>query len=179
MTTQKNKAARAEETKQEKRDRLVDPALDSVEEQRAVQASNPTLQTNMTAARKQEYENRKRELQGDITGLQRMKDRAARGYAEAAKQGYDRIYDRLLKLGQVLADEFGESITLPAYDPPVNSLPSKVVTIAPRSAAEQAQAGAYRETKGMGKSGKGGPAPGAGFGTAADDAWLNVQGVKP
>lgn len=177
MTTQKNKAARAAETKEEKRERLHDPSLDSVEEHREVQASNPTLQQNMSAARKQEFENRKRELAGEITGLQRMKDRAARGYSEASRAGYDRIYDRLTRLAQVLADEYGEAITIPDYDPPVNALPSKVRTIAPRSASEQAKAHVYRETKGMGPSGKGGPAPGL-PGTDAGDAWLHVQGVK-
>lgn len=175
MTTHKSKAARAAETKEEKRTRLADPALDSVEEQRAVQASNPTLQANITAARKQAFENQKRLLQAEISGLQRMKDRAARGYSEAAKVGYDRIYDRLLRLGQVIADDFGEAVTIPDYDPPVNGLPSNVKTIQPRSAAEQAAGSAYRETKGMGPSGKGGPAPGF-PGSDADAAWLNVQG---
>jgi hypothetical protein len=177
MTNHKNKSARATETREEKRKRLADPALDSVEEQRAIQDANPTLQQNMTAARRQEFENRKRELAGDIAGLQRMKDRAARGYSGAAKAGYDRIYQRLLRLGQVLADEFGETVVIPDYDPPLDSLPSKVHTITPRSVAERATDGRYRETKGLGPSGKGGPAPGF-PGTDADQAWLNVQGAK-
>jgi hypothetical protein len=177
MTTQRNKTARAAETKQEKIERLKDPALDSVEEQRAVQDSNPTLQSNMTAARKQTFDNQKRLLEAEITGLQRMKDRAARGYSEASRTGYDRIYQRLLRLGQVIADDFGEAITIPDYDPPVNALPSKVKTIQPRSAAEQAAGSTYRETRGMGPSGKGGPAPGF-PGSDADAAWLSVQGAK-
>jgi hypothetical protein len=176
MTTQKNQAARRQETKQEKRGRLVDPALDSAEEQRAVQASNPTLQANMTAARKQEFDNRKSELQGDITGLQRMKDRAARGYSAASRAGYDRIYQRLTRLAQVLADQFGHEVSIPEYDPPVEGANVKMRTVAPRSAAERASEGAYHETKGMGPSGRGGPAPGY-PGTDADDAWLNVQGA--
>jgi hypothetical protein len=177
MTTVKNKAARAAETKEERRTRLADPALDSVEEQRAVQDSNPTLQANMSAARKLEYQNRRRELEGDIRNLARMKDRAARGYVEAARAAYDRVYARLTRLGQVLADEFGETVVIPAYDPPINELPTNVTTIKPRSAAERATDGKYRETMGLGPSGKGGPAPGF-PGTDADQAWLNVQGAK-
>lgn len=177
MTTQKNQAAQRQETKEERRLRLTDPALDSVEEQRAVQLSNPTLQAQIRAARKQEFENQKRLLEADISGLQRMKNRAALGYSEASRQGYDRIYARLERLGQVLADEFGEAVTIPDYDPPVSGLPSNVKTIQPRSAAERATAGAYRETKGMGPSGKGGPAPGF-PGSDANEAWLNVQGAK-
>jgi hypothetical protein len=177
MTTHKNKAARATETKEEKRTRLADPALDSVEEQRAVQASNPTLQQNMSAARKQTYDNQKRLLEAEFLGLKRMKDRAARGYVQAARAGYDRIYDRITRLAQVIADDFGEAITVPAYDPPVDVMPSNVTTIKPRSAAERAAESTYRETKGMGPSGKGGPAPGY-PGSDADAAWLSVQGAK-
>lgn len=176
MTTHKNKAARAAETKEEKRTRLADPALDSVEEQRAVQASNPTLQANMSAARKTQYDNDMRQLTGDITALKRMKDRAARGYVQAARAGYDRVYARLTRQAQVIADEFGHSVDIPAYDPPVDALPKEVTTIKPRSAAERAAESTYKETKGMGPSGKGGPAPGF-PGTDADQAWLSVQGT--
>ena len=179
MTTQKNRAARVQETREAKRTRLVDPALDAAaEEQRELQANNATLQANMTAARKLEFDNRKRELDGEIRNLQRMKDRAARGYVEAARAGYDRTYQRLTRLAQVIADDFGQAVTIPDYDPPVDGMPSKVTTIQPRSAEARAADGSYRETKGMGPSGRGGPRPGF-PGTDANNAWLNVQGAKP
>jgi predicted secreted protein len=180
VSTIKNQAARAQETREQKRTRLADPALaGSVENQRQDQASNITLQINMTAARKQEFENRKRMLDADIVGLKRMKDRAARGYTEAAKAGYDRIYERGKQLAQVLADTYGIAVSYPPYDPPTNVISGEVVTIKPRSAEERAAEGAYRETKGMGPSGKGsGVLPGY-PGTDAGTAWLNVQGVKP
>ena len=177
MTTHRNKAARASETRQEKRERLADPALDTVERQRELQANNPTLQTNMTAARKQEFENRKRELEGEIRNLRRMKDRAERGYVEAAKAGYERTYQRLTRLAQILADEFGQAVSVPSYDPPVDAMPKNVTTIQPRGAEARAADGTYRETRGMGPSGKGGPLP-AFPGTDAGNAWLNVQGAQ-
>ncbi|MGH9642369.1 MAG: hypothetical protein ACRD3Q_08070, partial [Terriglobales bacterium] len=117
MTTQRNKAARAAETREEKRKRLADPALANAgAERRQEQDGNQALQAGLSAARKQECENRKRELTGEIRNLKRMQDRALCGYTEAARAGYIRTYDRLARLAQVIADEFGESVTIPAYD---------------------------------------------------------------
>ncbi len=178
MTTYKNIDARRAETREEKRQRLADPALDStVEDVRAVQAGNSTLQAGIAAARKQELENRRRQLDADIVGLRRMADRAARGYVQASRNGYDRIYERVTHLAQVLADEFGQSIDIPAYDPPTDGRSGKTLTVVPRSAAAREHDGAYRETGGRGPSGQAGPEPGI-PGTDANTAWLNFQGVK-
>jgi hypothetical protein len=170
MTTHRNKAARQQETREERRQRLADPASNVVEEQRQKQADNLTLQINVTAARKQEFENRKRELDADIIGLQRMRDRAARGYAEAARAGYDRIYSRVLRLAQVIADEFDHEVPVPQYDPPTDGRTVQMISVKPRSVQGQAADRSYVETGGKGKSGKGLPLKGPG--SQIDPDWI-------
>ncbi len=176
MTTYKNIDARRAETPEERRQRLADPALDNaVEDRRAIQDSNLTLQQGIAAARKQEFENRKLQLDSDIIGLRRMTDRAARGYVKASRDAYCRIYERVERLAQIMADEFGHGVDIPAFDPPTDGRSGNTRTVEPRSVAARVQDSFYRETGGKGPSGRAGPEPGV-PGSDANTAWLNFQG---
>jgi hypothetical protein len=145
----------------------VDPeSADRETERREALAENTTLQTNIANAHAQELANRRGELTASFSDLQRMK--SSTGNLQAAYEGYCRVYRRIERLATVIAGITGESIEVPEFDPP-QVLSTKTRMIGPPASTAEVvtrpdgtkvtvdKAGAYRETKGMGKSGRGGP----------------------
>ena len=122
---------------------------------------------------------------------------------QPSRDNYDRAYDAMETVAQRWANATGESVTLPIRDaaaplpaellawaqslavalqehdieiPPLAE-PSQVVIIGPKYANPLLTAqGVVAKPAGMGKSGKGGPAPGY-PGSDANNAWLATQGA--
>ena len=129
-------------------------------------AANESHTTRVRAAEAQELANRRGELTASFSDLQRMK--SSQGNLQAAYDGYVRVYRRIERLATVICGVTGETIEIPAFDPP-QVLSQKTRTIGPAPSTAEVitrpdgskvtidPATAYRETKGMGKSGKGGP----------------------
>lgn len=137
-----------------------------------------------------------------LSGAQADVDRTAlkKSLNQQSRDAYDRAYDRLERAARVHADETGNVVSIPVRDPPA-ALPDELHMWARSVAAALAKhniaipalpvpslmrdihpgpgqyaAGQYRETLGMGKSGKGAPPPNF-ANPDANAAWLNVQGV--
>ena len=152
---------------QTKRKIKVDPEAASQEaERRESLATNESHTVRIRAAEAQELSNRRGELTASFSDLQRMK--SSQGNLQAAYDGYRRVYSRIERLASVICGLTGESIDVPDYDPPlVLSVktrrigpPASTAEIVVRDDATTATIDpttAYRESLGMGKSGKGGP----------------------
>ena len=143
-------------------------------------AANESHATRVRAAEAQELANRRGELTASFADLQRMK--TSRGSLQAAYDGYVRVYRRIERLATVICGVTGESIEVPAFDPP-QVLSQKTRTIGPAPSTAKVivrddgttvtvdTAKAYKETKGKGPSGRGTagiPIPGS----AADHNWV-------
>ncbi len=125
-------------------------------------------------AKNQERRNRLAEIESEIANVARMKSYDGRGSKRAVRDGYDRAYARLERRATDFATAFGESVTIPEYDPPPLPDEGGSRTIAPGVAPT----GRYQETQGM-KSGHGKPRPSGAIegsmvltaGSQADTAW--------
>jgi hypothetical protein len=145
----------------------VDPHAEAQEtERREALAANAPHTERVRQAEAQELANRRGELTASFADLQRMK--SSQGNLAAARAGYDRVYQRIERLATLIAGLTGESIEVPDYDPlAVLSTKTRVIGPPPSTAEVITRpdgskvtvdtAKAYRESKGMGKSGKGGP----------------------
>ncbi|MGH7225916.1 MAG: hypothetical protein ACRELF_22080, partial [Gemmataceae bacterium] len=111
------------------------------EQRREEQRNNAPLQAGIAAAKAQAQANRRNELTGELAALQRMK--LGQGSPRANRDGYDRVYARLTRLAQSIADDTGAAVSIPEYDPPIVPGEGKQTTIKPRSAAEQIAATQY------------------------------------
>ena len=161
----------------------VDPEAEQQEAtRRAELGGNNAYRRGVLAAQAQERANVQSALTTALADLKRVS--LKRDTTVAARDAYDRCYSRVVKAAEraalALVGSIGEDgkvitgpkITIPAWLPPPTPAAEQTVSIgAPRADAS------YRESKGMGKSGRGGPAPGE-SGTDAHEAWLNVQGAK-
>lgn len=172
---------------QQKRPLPPDPEAAAKEAERIeILATNTSHQARVTAAQAQELANRQRELESEFANLQRMK--TARGSMQAAYDGYCRVYQRIERLAGVLAAEYEREISIPVFDPPplpgalntrsvgVPKSPVELVTRPDGTKATVDTSQAYRETRGVGPSGKG--IPRVIPGSAADHDWVDTAGVK-
>jgi hypothetical protein len=160
----------------------VDTVLEEREaDRRADLAGNQAYQRGLAAAQRTELANRRAELKTAFADLHRMK--TARGSVEASRAGYDRVYARIERLAQVIAGVTGESVEIPAYDPPavlaaatrrIGPKPATgaVVTRPDGTTATIDPSTAYVERGGRGPSGRGVPGP-AVPGSAADHEWAD------
>lgn len=173
MTSYKQRDARAQETPQAKRERLADPALaDSVEEQRSIQESNPTLQQNKRQAAADISDNLRRALEGAIAAVKVATP--GRDIDTNGRFRYDRNYQRMREAARQVVLQSGKPVSVPAYLP----APAQTELTAELGPEDFRASSAYRETLGMGPSGRGGPLPGY-PGSDQDNAWLAVQGEVP
>lgn len=129
-------------------------------------------QRGMHSAGELEKSNRRGELTQNLKDLKRVT--VNRDLNQPSRDAYDRKWRAVYAMAQRFATAYSEDVQVPAYLPPPEVTAVDVVTVKPGAPPD----GRYKETGGLGPSGKGGPLPGA-PGTDADIAWLSVQGVKP
>ena len=134
-------------------------------------AQNSTLQSGIARARALDIENRRGELTAAFSDLRRMKLSASQGNFQASVAGYGRVYQRIQRLALAIANATGQAVDVPEFDPPTDDMGARMSTIQPADVAP----GLYKETGGLGPSGKGlpsaAPAPDSGLGTE-DGQWL-------
>jgi len=151
----------------------VDPGAEAQEAERRESLNvNAPYQRGVVHAESLEKSNRRGELAQNLADLKRVT--LKRDTTQPARDAYDRKWRAVYAMAERFATAFGETVSMPAYLPPPQATAESTVAIEPGKPAD----GSYRETKGMGPSGKGGPLPGF-PGSDADAAWLSVQGAKP
>ncbi len=67
----------------------------------------------------QELHNRRAELHSAIGDLERVKRHAGRGSAQAAYDGYLRVWARIERIARAIYELIGEESVVPAFDPPL------------------------------------------------------------
>jgi hypothetical protein len=155
----------------------VDPEAEAQElERRAELNGNDAYQRGMAHAQAQERANAQNALNQGLADLQRVS--LNRDTTQAGRDSYNRCWNRVEKAAQRVAsitdgaivdgNVTEAAVTIPAWLPPPTPTKEQTVTVrAPRTD------GAYRETKGMGPSGKGLPLRGPGSNTDPD--WMNTK----
>ena len=158
---------------------LQDPALVESERRRVKELSNSSAyQRGIAQAKETNIRNVREALSAELANLKRhtpSRDETAPG-----RDRYDRTYRRAVQAAERLALATGEAVSgFPAYLPQPAPTVENSVTIAVPGADPNAlltPQGKVAKPAGLGRSGKGGPAPGE-AGTDANNAWLNVQGA--
>lgn len=135
-------------------------------------AGNGEYQRGRAQAKAQAIANDRSTLQAEIANLKRATP--TRDANTPGRDKYNRTYNRVVKAAERLALATGQPVSgVPAWLAPPEPTAENSVTIAvPKPAPTP-----IVKPAGMGKSGKGGPAPGF-PGSDAHDAWLNVQGAR-
>lgn len=158
---------------------IYDPELAAAEvRRRAELAGSGAYQRGVAAAKVEAIRNNRGALDTELANLKRAT--VTRDSNVPGRDKYDRCYNRVVKAAERLALATGQPVSgIPAWLAPPAPTAENTVTVGvpgPDAAALLTPQGKVAKPAGMGRSGKGGPAPGAGFGSAAQDAWLNTQG---
>jgi hypothetical protein len=99
-----------------------DPEMEAQEQTRLETLSaNPAYITGVMRAQAQELANRRREYEGAVSDLRRIEANAGSGNFAANRAGYLRVNRKIESLGQLLADETGETFSAPPFNPPGES----------------------------------------------------------
>lgn len=141
---------------------------------RETKLATDSVLTGMDAARKQAGGNIAGALAVAVSSVHVAA--AERDASQPRRFRYELAYKNLRQAAYNYFCHFKEEPEVPAYLPPP-SVATGYVRMGRENPAPP-QSNAYRETRGMGPSGKGGPGIGI-PGTASEEAWLNVQGVTP
>jgi hypothetical protein len=132
-------------------------------------AGSDAYQRGVQHALRQELANVRGELATRLGDL--AKCTVNRDFSQAGRDAYSRCWNNCLKAAQRLKSIVeNEDVSIPDYIPPPSPTEQKMLSVGvPRPD------GSYRETLGLGKSGKGLPPPAA-FGSAADSDWMETGG---
>jgi len=150
----------------------ITPQSDDVaqaERRRIELANNGQLQRGKADAESAETTRVRGALTGALDSLK--KATLNRDTTQAGRDHYNRKHTEAVRAGQNLATHLGTDVLLvPEFLPPPTPQSAPTMRISPARAD-----GSYRETMGLGPSGKGVAPPGAVFGSAADTTWLETQ----
>lgn len=131
---------------------------------RPPRAANAAYARGVAQATEQFAANTRGQLETALGDLRRVTP--DRDRCQAARDSYERTYDRVRDAAQRVAGIDGKPVSIPKFLPPPQRS-EEYVTVGPAPFGH----GHYRETKGLGPSGKGVPPviPGSG----ADHDWIN------
>lgn len=144
---------------------FADPELARLEqERRADLAANPAYARGIEQAQQQFKENTRLELEAELANLRRVSP--DRDRCQATRDGYERCYKRLESTARRYAGLIGAPVQIPKYLPKPSTR-DEFVNVGPAPA----EVATYRETRGLGPSGRG--IPPAIPGTASDHGWAD------
>lgn len=159
----------------------VDPELAANEQRRREElARSGPYQRGVALAKADDMRNCQSRFEAELGRLKRST--LTRDDSVAARDKYNHAYNDALAAGERLAKATGKPMAgFPKWLPPPAAVEEDTITIeVPKPAADALlnPLGKVAKPTGMGKDGKGGPAPNFAD-PVAMDAWLNVQGAKP
>lgn len=147
-----------------------DPAAEQAErERRETLANNSELQRGIAAAKLNQNNNLERALFEAIASVNLCAVTESTSYNQRLR--YERAYENMRKAARQVIFATGKGVQVPKYIHPPEPTASNTETL---TADDFRSSDMYRETGGLGPSGKGGPVPDF---SGDNTAWLDVQGV--